>query len=73
VISTFFQFFGGEVRPCPLGTSATIRPVVLAPDNEECGAIGEKIIDKKRKKQSPWSLVSKRTIPTERPPLVGEI
>jgi hypothetical protein len=25
------------------------------------------------KKQTPWPLVRKRTIPTERPPLVGEI
>jgi hypothetical protein len=24
-------------------------------------------------KQTPWPLVRKRTIPTERPPLVGEI
>jgi hypothetical protein len=28
---------------------------------------------KKKKTQTPWTLVRKRTIPTERPPLVGEI
>jgi hypothetical protein len=27
----------------------------------------------KTNKKSPWPLVRKRTIPTERPPLVGEI
>jgi hypothetical protein len=27
----------------------------------------------KQKKQTPWSLVRERTIPTERPPLVDEI
>jgi hypothetical protein len=27
----------------------------------------------KTNKQTPWPLVRKRTIPTERPPLVGEI
>jgi hypothetical protein len=26
-----------------------------------------------QKKKTPWRLVRKRTIPTERPPLVGEI
>jgi hypothetical protein len=26
-----------------------------------------------RKKKTPWLLVRKRTIPTERPPLVGEV
>jgi acyl-CoA thioesterase FadM len=29
--------------------------------------------DTKTKKQTPWPLVRKRTIPTERPPLVDEI
>jgi hypothetical protein len=28
---------------------------------------------KTKRKQTPWLLVRKRTIPTERPPLVGEV
>jgi hypothetical protein len=31
------------------------------------------IIIKQANKQIPWPLVRKRTMPTERPPLVGEI
>jgi hypothetical protein len=30
-------------------------------------------LDSKKNKQTPWSLVRERTIPTERPPLVNEI
>jgi hypothetical protein len=34
---------------------------------------GRKEKEKNETKQTPWPLFRKRTIPTERPPLVGEI
>jgi hypothetical protein len=44
-ISTYFHsvtvsYSWGEVRLSPLGTSATIGPIVSAPDDDECGADG---------------------------------
>jgi hypothetical protein len=41
--SVYFLFFHGfGVRPGPLGTSATVWPIVPAPDDDddECGAVG---------------------------------
>jgi hypothetical protein len=35
----FFVSWGG-VRLSPLGTSATNWPIVPAPDDDECGAVG---------------------------------
>jgi hypothetical protein len=32
-----------------------------------------KVETQKQTKQTPWRLVRKQTIPTERPPLVGEV
>jgi hypothetical protein len=40
------------------------------PKNE---AVRSKATTNKKQKQTPWSLVRERTIPTVRPPLVGEI
>jgi hypothetical protein len=31
------------------------------------------ILSQNKPKKTPWPLVRKRTIPTERPPLVGEV
>jgi hypothetical protein len=35
--------------------------------------LGYKTKNKQTNKQTPWPLVRERTIPTDRPPLVGEI
>jgi hypothetical protein len=49
-------------------------------DEEECGqqaaeepVLQDKDEDADKNKQTPWLIVRERTIPTERPPLVGEI
>jgi hypothetical protein len=61
-------------------SSGTLRRVALVKTDvsEKLSAsfirvtrIGE--LGKTNKKQTPWPLVRKRTIPTERPPLVSEI
>jgi hypothetical protein len=50
---------------CMMGVSALSVLSVLSHDS--------RTLTDKKKKQSPWHLVRKRTIPTERPPLVDEI
>jgi hypothetical protein len=44
-IYLFLQRWGG-VRLSPLGTSATVWPIVPAPDDKEYGAVGEIRIDR---------------------------
>jgi hypothetical protein len=44
------------------------RPVVLVKMD-----VSEDSTASLKRKQTPWPLVRKRTIPTERPPLVGEL
>jgi hypothetical protein len=60
--------FQGTVHAgkCPLPSPFTnsLKVTIITKSN------GSNIINKK---QTPWLLARKRTIPTERPPLVGEI
>jgi hypothetical protein len=79
---------GLEYIPCPRRSYKTCpinrgfrhrakfvpQQIVLGCNNEEantrtCGQHNE---TKNKQKQTPWPLVHKRTIPTERPPLVTE-
>jgi hypothetical protein len=46
--------------------------IVLNPWDREGSALWLAVHRPKKKKRTPWSKSSERTIPTERPPLVGE-
>jgi hypothetical protein len=52
-------------------TAATTYFATLAAPDSHCTLCRTKV--SVRRKQTPWPLVRTRTIPTERPPLIGEI
>jgi hypothetical protein len=59
-------------RVCPQGSVAACPHTAVA-YHHSGNSLTAHQTKKKKNKQTPWPLVRKRTIPTERPPLVDEI
>jgi hypothetical protein len=58
------------------GRQDNINQESVTKDKEDCDVsigMGKSYFGVSTEKQTPWPLVRKQTVPTEQPPLVGEI